>query len=50
MAKVRILDLEEIGENVLITFSDGRITIVAAADLYAQSKEAPPDPDAISED
>jgi hypothetical protein len=50
MATVKVEDLELIGDDVLVTFSDGRITTVPAADLYEKSKEAPPEPRALFEE
>ena len=40
-----IIELALIAGNVLVTFSDGRITRLDRADIHAQSIEVPPEPD-----
>ena len=43
--RAKIIELALIAGNVLVTFSDGRITRLDRDDLHAQSIEAPPEPD-----
>jgi hypothetical protein len=43
--KAKIIEVALLEGDVLVTFSDGRITRLDRADLHAQSIEAPPEPD-----
>jgi hypothetical protein len=46
MAKqVKIIEVLLIEGDVLVTFSDGRITRLDRGGIHAQSIEAPPEPD-----
>lgn len=43
--KVKIIEVEMLEGDVLVTFSDGRTTRLDSNEVYAQSEEAPPEPD-----
>jgi hypothetical protein len=43
--KVKVVEVELLEDDVLVTFSDGRITRLDRDDLHAQSIEAPPEAD-----
>ena len=45
--KARIIEVSQLDQTVLVTFSDGRITTLDSDYVYAQSVEAPPDPDEV---
>jgi hypothetical protein len=45
---VKIIEIALIGGDVLVTFSDGRITLLDADAIHAQSIEAPTYPDSTS--
>ena len=45
LAKVRVIEVAIIADQVLVTFSDGRIALLDADDLHRQSTEAPPEPE-----
>lgn len=46
--QVKIIEIALIRGDVLVTFSDGRITHLDADDIHAQFIEAPPYPDSTS--
>jgi hypothetical protein len=43
--KVKIIEVSLLEGEVLVTFSDGRITRLDCDDIHGQSIEAPPEPD-----
>jgi hypothetical protein len=43
--KVKVIEVELLDRDVLVTFSDGRVTRLDRDELHAQSIEAPPEPD-----
>ncbi len=43
--KIRIIEMSRVGGDVLITFSDGRVTTLDIDALYGNSKEPPPELD-----
>ena len=43
--KAKIIEVTLLEGDVLVTFSDGRITRLDRDDIHAQSIEAPPEPD-----
>jgi hypothetical protein len=43
--KVKIIEVAILEGDVLVTFSDGRITRLNRDEIHAQSIEAPPEPD-----
>jgi hypothetical protein len=43
--KVKIIEVEILEGDVLVTFSDGRITRLDGDALHVHSIEAPPEPD-----
>ena len=46
LEKPRIIEVATIAGDVLVTFSDGRIAMLDAYNIYLESQEPPPDPDA----
>jgi hypothetical protein len=46
---VKIIELARIGNMILVTFSDGRITTLSVDQLYASSVDPPPYPDGSGE-
>jgi hypothetical protein len=45
----KIVEVARLGNTILVTFSDGRMTTLSAADLHAASVEPPPEPDRSGE-
>jgi hypothetical protein len=45
----KIVEVARMRNTILVTFSDGRMTTLSAADLYASSVEPPPEPDRSGE-
>jgi hypothetical protein len=45
LEKVKIVEMARVGTDVLITFSDGRVTTLDADVLYEDSKAPAPDLD-----
>jgi hypothetical protein len=43
--QVKIIEAAIVGGNVVVVFSDGRLTHLKRDDIHAQSIEAPPEPD-----
>jgi hypothetical protein len=41
--KVKIIEVERIDGNVVVTFSDGRVTTLDPDDIHLNSVEPPPD-------
>ncbi len=39
--KVKIVEIERINGNVVVTFSDGRVTTLDPGDIYSTSVEPP---------
>jgi hypothetical protein len=46
LEKAKVIEVATIAGNVLVTFSDGRIAMLDAYEIYLESTEPPPDPDA----
>lgn len=44
--KETVIEVAMIGGNVLVTFADGRIAMLKAHNIYLESTDPPPDPDA----
>jgi hypothetical protein len=45
----KIVEVARLGNNILVTFSDGRMTTLSAEELHASSVEPPPEPDRSGE-
>jgi hypothetical protein len=45
----KIVEVARMGNNILVTFSDGRMTTLSAEQVHATSVEPPPEPDRSEE-
>jgi hypothetical protein len=46
LEKAKVIEVAIIKDDVLVTFSDGRIALLDTQNIYMDSTEPPPDPDA----